>query len=159
MLEKKTAKSIAKFRERDGNIAMDTLEYVPKLKMSKRLYESIDFTPNPQYDYSALEEGIDAPRIHGKMQSEPDTNVIAVWHRLYHPERQLPHFMIAMSRQLFIGGPSLWVGQAIPFLTKQRQKKVGGGQQSEILQRRTVFRGTWLIQIVKNQTRKSFTKA
>ena len=44
---KKTAKSITKFREQNGNITSDTLECVPKLRVSKRLFEALDFTPNP----------------------------------------------------------------------------------------------------------------
>lgn len=60
---KKTAKSIAKFREREGNISADNMEYIPKLRLSKRLYESIDFIPNPQYDYSPFEEDDEAPKV------------------------------------------------------------------------------------------------
>ena len=73
---KKTAKAIAKFRERSDNLTMETLEFVPKLRVSKRLYDAIDFTPNPQYDYSTSDEGIEDLRQPGKKQREPDTDVI-----------------------------------------------------------------------------------
>ena len=74
----KTVKSIAKFREQNGNITSDTLECVPKLRVWKRLFEAVDFAPNPQYDYSALgKEWIeDSSRKAVKKQREPDADVI-----------------------------------------------------------------------------------
>ena len=43
----KTVKSIAKFREQNCNITSDTLEYVPKLRVWKRLFEAGDSRTQP----------------------------------------------------------------------------------------------------------------
>ena len=71
-----TAKTIARFREKNGNITPEALEYIQKLKVTKRFYDSVDFTPNPQYDYSALDEKGGCPSTPGEKTGDPQVDVI-----------------------------------------------------------------------------------
>ena len=71
-----TAKTIARFRDKNGNITPEALEYIPKLKVTKRFYDSVDFTPNPQYDYSALDEKVGCPSTPGEKTGDPQVDVI-----------------------------------------------------------------------------------
>ena len=119
---KKTAKCIARFRERNGNITVDTLEFVPKLRTSKHLYKSIDFRPNPQYDYIALGKGIEDP---GKELGEPEMDVIGRLTQALSPREMTTTFQERHISQTVYRGPTLWVGEASPFQTRQLQKEVG----------------------------------
>ena len=122
---KKTAKCIARFRERNGNITVDTLEFVPKLRISKHLYKSIDFTPNPQYDYIALRKGIGDP---GKELGEPEMDVIGRLTQALSPREMTTTFQERHISQTVYRGPHPLGRRGIPFSDKAVAEGSGSTQ-------------------------------
>ena len=122
---KKTAKCIARFRERNGKITVDTLEFVPKLRMSKHLYNSIDFTPNPQYDYTALGKGIEDP---DKELGEPEMDVIGRLTQALSPREMTTTFQERHMSQTVYRGPHPLGRRGIPCSDKAVAEESGSTQ-------------------------------
>ena len=89
------------------------------------MYNSIDFTPNPQYDYIALGEGVDDP---GKELGEPEMDVIgclaqALSHRGMTATFQDRHISHTVYR-----GPQPLGRRGIPFSDKADAEESGSTQ-------------------------------
>ena len=135
---RKTAKCIARFRERIGNISVDTLECVPKLRISKHLYKSIDFTPNPQYDYIALGKGIEDP---GKELGEPEMDVIGRLTQALSPREMTTTFQERHISKTVYRGPDPLGRRGIPFSDKAVAEESGSTQNIKDIPVKNRFQG------------------